>query len=121
MPEAPRLRPAKHTVLHTFTAHIKARPKAVFTALDTRLHPGPGAGSAYLADPDAFFIVAQGGWWYRAEYRVVPDEYGSNLEHVVVSVAQRGEKAALATGRRVIQTAPLAFHDLVKSLRAELE
>ena len=43
------------------------------------------------------------------------------LEHVVVSVAQRGEKAALATGRRVIQSAPLAFHDLVKSLRAELE
>lgn len=121
MSEALRSRPARHTVLHTFTAHIKARPKAVFTALDARLDPGTGAGSAYFADPEAFFVVAQGGWWYRAEYRVVPDEYGSNLEHVVVSVAQRGERVALAAGRRVIQTAPLAFHDLVKSLRAELE
>lgn len=121
MPEAPRQRPSKHTVLHTFAAHVQARPKAVFAALDARLNPGPGAGSLYLADPQAFFIVAQGGWWYRAEYRVVPDERGSNLEHVIVNVAQRGEKAALATGRKVVTDAPLAFHELVKSLRAELE
>jgi hypothetical protein len=108
-------------VLHTFAAHIRARPQAVFEALDARLYPGDGASSAYLADASAFLIVTQGGWWYRAEYRVVPDERGSNLEHVVVNVAQRGEKAALAAGRRVIADAPLAFHDLVKGLRGELE
>lgn len=121
MPEAPRHRPAQHTVLHTFAAHIRARPNAVFDALDTRLHPGPDAGSGYLADRQALFIVAQGGWWYRAEYRVVPDERGSHLEHVVVNVAQRGEKAALIAGRKVIAQAPLAFHDLVKRLRSDLE
>lgn len=121
MPEASRIRPQKHAVLHTLTAHIRARPRAVFDALDSRLDPGPGAVSGYFADPAAFFVVAQGGWWYRAEYRVVADEYGCLLEHVVVNVAQRGEKLALAAGRRVVASAPLAFHDLVKSLRAELE
>lgn len=108
-------------MVHTFSAHISARPKAVFAALNARLDPGPLATSSYLADPGAFFIVAQGGWWYRAEYRVVPDERGSHLEHTIVNVAQRGEKAALLAGRRIIAQAPLAFHDLVKSLRAEVE
>lgn len=121
MPEAPRTRPEKHVVLHTLAAHIRARPRAIFEALDGRLDPGPGAVSGYLADPGAFFIVAQGGWWYRAEYRVVPDDHGSNLEHTVVNVAQHGEKLAQAAGRRVVASAPLVFHDLVKSLRAELE
>lgn len=121
MPAADRQRPDKHTVLLTFSAHLSARPKAVFTALDERLDPGPYATSAYLADPGAFFIVAQGGWWYRGEYRVVPDERGSNLEHTIVNVAQRGEKAALVAGRKIIAQAPLAFHDLVKSLRAVVE
>ena len=120
MLEAPRQRPAKHTVLHTFAAHIQARPADVFAALDARLNPGPAATSAYLADPKAFLIVAQGGWWYRAEYRIVPDAHGVNLEHVIINVAQRGAKAALVAGHSVITSAPLAFHDLVKSLRAEL-
>lgn len=121
MPEAPRSRPEKHVVLHTLAAHIRARPRAIFEALDSRLNPGAGAVSAYLADANAFFIVAQGGWWYRVEYRVVADDNGSNLEHVVLNVAQRGDKFAQAAGRRVVASAPLAFHDLVKSLRAELE
>ena len=121
MLEAPRTRPEKHAVLHTLAAHIRARPRAIFDALDRRLDPGATAVSAYLADANAFFIVAQGGWWYRAEYRIVPDDHGSNLEPVVVNVAQRGEKLALAAGRRVVASAPLAFHDLVRSLRAELE
>ena len=121
MPAASRTRPAKHDVVHTLAAPIRARPRAIFDALDARLDPGPGAVSAYFADPGAFFIVAQGGWWYRAEYRVIADEHGSTLEHVVVNIAQRGEKLALVAGRRVVASAPLAFHDLVKSLRAEVE
>lgn len=121
MPEAPRTRPEKHVVLHSLDAHIRARPRAIFEAIDARLNPGPLAASAYLADPAAFLIVAQGGWWYRAEYRIIADESGSHLEHSLINVAQRGEKLAVASGRRIIASAPLAFHDLVKSLRAELE
>lgn len=108
-------------MLHTFAAHISAEPTAVFAALQGRLNPLPQALYAFLSDPEALLIVAQGSWWFRAEYRVLPDDRGSSLEHVIVNVAQRGEKAALIAGRKVIASAPLAFHDLVKSLRAELE
>ena len=121
MPDAPRNRPAKHTVLHTFTARIGASPEAVFDALRTRLDPGPLATSAFLADATELVVVTQGNWWYRAEYRVVPERGGATVEHTVVNVAQRAERAAIVAGRRVIQEAPLAFHDLVKSLRATLE
>jgi len=108
-------------VVHTFAAHITAEPAAVFASLQSRLNPIPQALYAFLSDPDELLIIAQGGWWFRAEYRVIPDDRGSNLEHVIVNVAQRGEKAALVAGRKVISSAPLAFHDLVKSLRSELE
>ena len=121
MPEASRERPERHSVLHTFTAHVRARPEAVFAAVEARLDPGALAPVPYLSDSDSLLIVTQGGWWYRGEYRVVPDDTGSTLEHVVMNVAQRGEKAALVAGRKVIVEAPLQFHDLVKSLRAELE
>lgn len=121
MPEAPRSRPEKHTVLSSFAANIKARPDAVFAAAAARLREGTGTVGDYLADPDELLIVVQGGWWYRAEYRIVPDDRGVILEHVLVNVAQRGDKAAPLAGRRAITGAPLAFHDLVKRLRAELE
>ena len=121
MTDAPRRRPAKHSVLHSFSAPIKAAPRAVFEALDARLSPDAPAGFAYLSDPQGFLIIVQGGWWYRAEYRVIPDDRGTIIEHVVLNVAQVGDRLALAAGRRAIQTAPLAFHELVKALRAELE
>lgn len=52
----------------SFSGHVKARPKAVFEALDARLRPGDSAFELYTADAAAFFIIAQGGWWYRGEY-----------------------------------------------------
>lgn len=121
MPVAPRNRPVKNTVLHTFTARIDAAPVDVFLALRARLDPGSTTATAYLADPEELLVVTQGSWWYRAEYRVVPEPAGATVEHVVISVAQRGERAARVAGRRVIQDAPLAFHDLVRSLRSSLE
>ncbi|MCU1513562.1 MAG: hypothetical protein JWO10_652 [Microbacteriaceae bacterium] len=121
MAEAPRTRPESYDVLHSFYGHVKARPRAVFDALDARLRPGHDAESLYTADPAAFLIIAQGGWWYRAEYRVVPDEFGSNLEHVLLNVAQTGRRAGRFTGRKVIEQAPAGFERLLKELRLELE
>ncbi|WP_165063591.1 hypothetical protein [Marisediminicola senii] len=121
MPEAPRSRPDKHTVLHTYSARIVAAPDVVFRSLDARLQPPEGSYTAYLADPADLLIVTQGSWWYRAEYRVVPHGSAVQVEHVIVNVAQRGERAALVAGRRVVADAPLAFHDVIKALRAELE
>jgi hypothetical protein len=121
MPVAPRDRPEKHSVLHTFTVYVRATPDAVFRAVATRVDPAQTASLDMLTDTEGLVIVVQGTWWYRGEYRVVGDSAGSTLEYVVVNVAQRGERAALLAARRSITTAPLAFHELVKSLRAELE
>ena len=107
-------------MVHSFAGHLKARPKAVFDALDARLRPGEGGHSLYLADPNAFLIVAQGGWWYRGEYRVVPDEFGSHIEHSMLNVAAQ-QKLAIFTGRREIKSAPAEFERLLRQLRLELE
>ena len=107
-------------MVHSFAGHLKARPKAVFDALDARLRPGEGGHSLYLADPNAFLIVAQGGWWYRGEYRVVPDEFGSHIEHSMLNVAAQ-QKLATFTGRREIKSAPAEFERLLRQLRLELE
>jgi hypothetical protein len=121
MPEAPRSRPASFVVLHTLRGHLRARPAIVFAALDTRFRPSASSGSLYLADPSAFFIVSQGGWWYRAEYRIIPDEHGSHVEHQILNVAQTARSLGRFTGRKVVADAPLAFQTLLRQLRFELE
>jgi len=121
MPEAPRTRPKDAELLGSFRGYIAARPRAVFDALDARLRPGEAAESLYLADASAFFIVAQGGWWYRGEYRVVPDERGSHLEHSFYNVAQTARRIGRFTGRKVIEGAPAEFQRLLKELKLDLE
>jgi hypothetical protein len=121
MGEAPRKRPQQHSVLRSFRAHLRVRPAAVFAALDDRLRPTAEAHSRYTADPAAFLIITQGDWWYRGEYRLVPDETGTNLEHVIVNVAQRARALSAITARRVLAHAPAEFDALVRQLRLELE
>lgn len=121
MPDAPRRRPANFVVLHTLRGHVRARPGAVFAALDARFRPRGSSESLYFADPSAFLIVAQGGWWYRGEYRVVPDERGSHVEHVMLNVAQTAKSLGRFTGRKVIADAPARFETLLRQLRLELE
>jgi hypothetical protein len=120
MPEAPRARPEDAVSLHAFSAHVRARPKPIFDALDRRFRPVDESGSLYTADPAAFLIIAQGGWWYRGEYRIVPDEHGSNVEHTMLNIA-RQRRLGRFTGRRVIEDAPAQFDRLIKELRLELE
>lgn len=121
MTEAPRARPDGHTVLQTHAGHIRAKPKAVFDALDRRMRPAESSGVRYRADDAAFLIIAQGGWWYRAEYRVVPDESGSHLEHFLLNVAETAHWMGPVVGRRVLRAAPSAFALLLRQLRLELQ
>lgn len=121
MPHAQRARPASFVVLHTLRGHVRARPTAVFEALDARFRPGESSDTLYLSDPSAFLIVAQGGWWYRGEYRVVPDEHGSNVEHIVANIAQTARRLGRFAGRRIIARAPNDFETLLRQLRLELE
>lgn len=121
MPEAPRARPAGTVVLHSLRGHVRARPAAAFDALDARFRPSGASHSRYLSDPVAFLIVEQGGWWYRGEYRVVPDDRGSNVEYVMLNVATTARWLGPFTGRRVIRGAPAQFDTMMRQLRLELE
>jgi hypothetical protein len=120
MREAPLQRPAGAAVLHALRGHVKARPSVVFDALDARFRPAESSGSLYLASPAAWLVIAQGGWWYRAEYRVVPDASGSHVEHVMLNLARNARLGAFS-GRKVIAQAPAAFATLLRQLRLELE
>lgn len=121
MPEAPRDRPENSEVLHEFRAHLLARPRAVFDAVAGRMDPGVDAASLFTADPAAWLVISQGGRWYRSEYRVVPDETGSNLEHTLVNVAGPRLRLRRFSVRKVVDAAPAAFERLVRELRIELE
>lgn len=107
-------------MLLAFQGHVKARPAAVFHALEERLRPA-GAVGYFTADPVASLIIVQGDWWYRAELRVVPDDTGSRVEETIVNVAQRAHWAGPIAGRRTLSAAPSAFERLVSGLRHQLE
>ncbi len=93
----------------------------MFDAISQRFDPGDGAQSYFTADAAAWLVIVQGGWWFRAEYRVIPDDDGSRLEHVLLNIATTGRRLGRIAGRRVIESAPADFDRLVSSLRAELE
>lgn len=121
MNDALRRRPAGCIVLHSLRGHVRARPRVVFEALDARLNPGERSESGYFTDSAAFLIVAQGGRWYRGEYRVVPDTRGSNVEHTMINIAKNSRSLGWLIGRRVIRDAPEVFETLLHELRLELE
>ena len=120
MPEAPRARPEHAVVLHDVHSHIRARPRAVFDAIATRFDPGEDGQSLFTADSAAWLVIVQGGWWYRAEYRIVPDHTGSRVEHTLLNVAETKRRVG-KTGQRLIDATPADFARLMTSLRAELE
>lgn len=121
MAEASRVRPASASVLHVLRGHVKARPKPVFEAIAARLDPGPEAQSYFTADSAAGLVISQGGWWYRGEYRIIPDGNGSHVEHTLLNVAERAHRLGKLAGRKVISGAPAAFERLLAELRADLE
>jgi hypothetical protein len=102
MVEAPKDRPAKHTVLREFVGTVAVPPATVIAAL-----PGTRYGS---------LVIEQGEWWYRAEYRVSAVEGGSRVELTIVNVAQSGHWAAPIAGRNELRWAERAFTELLRSL-----
>lgn len=121
MPEAPRQRPQNYTLLHSFSGHVKAKPRDVFDAIARRFDPATASGGFVLADARSYLVISQGSWWYRGEYRVVPDDHGSHVEHVILNVAQKGHRLGAWTGRKSIADAPAEFAKLLRQLRLELE
>lgn len=92
----------------------------MFDAVAEKFNPGEGAQSYFTADPAAGLVIVQGGW-YRAEYRVIPDDNGSRIEHMLLNIAETERRLGQLSKRRVIDAAPADFGRLITSLRAELE
>jgi hypothetical protein len=121
MPEAPRRRPEPHSVLVTLNGHVRARPHDVFEAIARRHDPGADASSVFSADPRAHLVITQGGRWYRGEYRVIADDHGSHVHHVIVNVSKSQRSPGRFTGRAVVDRAPKEFERMLRQLRLELE
>lgn len=113
--------PAKHTVLSSLVGHLEAAPDAVYARLADWLAPGDEAGGHFLADPNRRVVVVQGDWWYRGEYRVLPEGGGTRIEYEIINVAQFAPWAVFLTARSVVEAAPAAFQRLIIELEAERE
>lgn len=110
-------RPRKHTELRAYAGVVPGSPDAVFAALCARLE---GAEGHFAADPVTRRIVQQGDWWYRGEYRVVPEAAGSRVEFEIVNVAQGAHLLAPITGRDVLRASPGVFAQLLGELEDEV-
>jgi hypothetical protein len=109
-------RPPKHTELRAYAGVVPGSPDAVFASLRARLEGGEGH---FAADPATRRIVQQGDWWYRGEYRVLPDNAGSRVEYEIVNVAQTAHLLAPLTGRDVLRASPTVFAQLLGELEDE--
>lgn len=116
VPGAPLERPAHGTVLREFGDLVPGDPDTVFAAVLDRVRPASPEGGNLSTDPVQRLIVVQGGWWYRAEYRVTPDSVGSRLGMTIVNVAKPAHWAGPITGRSVLRASGEAFQQLVEEL-----
>jgi len=116
VPGAPIERPPHGTVLRRFAGTVAAPPSAVFDAVLARVRPTSPEGGGFASDPITGLVVVQGGWWYRAEYRVSADPGGSRLELTLVNVATPAHWLGPLTGRAVLRASPAAFERLIAEL-----
>lgn len=111
----PLTRPTRNTLLRSYAAALEGHPDAVFAVLVDRLVQS-NDGVRVAVDGEARFAAVQGGWWYRAEYRVLAADDGSRVEHELFNVAPRAHWAGALTGRAAIAASATAFRDLLESL-----
>lgn len=114
-------RPPRHTLLRSFAGQIEADADAVYHCLLRLLEPTDQPAIIFATRPEERLIVVQGGWWYRGEWRVLPQEENSRIEYELVNVAQRAHWAGPVAGRSVIAGAPASFQALLSDIAEELE
>jgi hypothetical protein len=111
----------KCTVLRSYAGEIHADAADVYAAIKRRLTPPDPDVSSFTVDDAQRLLIVQGGWWYRGEYRVLPSDGGSRIEHELVNVAQGAHWAAPLVGRKSISQSAHVFGRLLTELAAELE
>ncbi len=111
-------RPPGAVVELEFTGRVEAEPARVFAVLVSRVDPDDM--SHVIADTATRTVVVQGGYWYRAEYRVVPGEGGAKVTGTIVNVAPGSRLLGWLTGRSVLRVAPREFQSLLAEVSALL-
>lgn len=120
VPGAPLERPARNTPLRSFADTVSAPPDRVFDALVPRVRPDNPEGGSFSTDPVRRLLVSQSGWWYRGEWRVLPDPAGSRVEYEIVNVAPTAHWVGPLTGRGMLKQSPATFRSLIAELEREL-
>lgn len=113
---APLERPTHGTVLRSLAGTVALTPDAVVERLAVALKPASPEGGSFAVDRTRRLLVQQGGWWYRAEYRVLEHPGGSRVELEIVNVAQPAHWLGPITGRNELRAAPESFRVLLSAL-----
>jgi hypothetical protein len=111
-------RPARSTVLREHQSVIEAPLSAVLARLAAVVDPGEQ--SSFAVDETAGLVVVQGGWWYRAEYRVAADPAGTRVTLTILNVAQPAHWAGPITGRAALRSSAQDFGAVIAAVRAAL-
>ena len=110
---APLERPAHGTLLRSLAGTVPVPRDVVFARLSAALAPSSREGGSFSTDPARGLLVQQGGWWYRAEYRVLDHPEGTRVELEIVNVAQPAHWLGPITGRNELRAAPESFRALL--------
>lgn len=121
MTDVPLDAPARHTVLRSFAGHLDAAPDAAFGRLANALAAGDEVAGHVRADAGRRLVVVEGDWWYRGEYRVLPEESGALVTYEILSRAGFARWAARWAARPVLEAAPAAFGRLLTAIQAEID
>lgn len=78
---APLERPDHGTVLRSFAGTVHVSPDVAYEKLAVALAPTSAEDGSFSVDPVQRLLVQQGGWWYRAEYRVAQTQGGEVARH----------------------------------------
>ena len=113
--------PGRHTVLRSFAGHLDAEPDAVYARLEAALAAGDEAASHVAIDPARRLIVVEGDWWYRGEYRVLPEDSGALVQYEIINAAQFAHPVAGWAARSVLAGAPAAFGRLLTAVQAAVD
>jgi hypothetical protein len=89
VPEHARVGSAVVKTLAEASGVVARPPEEVFEAVRRRV-TGGGHPMRTEVDRERGFLAVQGGWWYRAEYRVTADPAGARVEHRVLDAAEWG-------------------------------
>lgn len=121
MTDAPLYPPGPRDALRSFAGHLEADPATVFARLETALATGDEVAGHVTIDRARSVVVVEGDWWYRGEYRVLPEETGALVQFEIINAASVAHRVAGWAARSVLAAAPAAFGRLLTGVQAAID